>query len=138
MSGREGMKSPSEGSPAGVDECACGRWQLSLHQPSTTTPAMSAHQTYEIAADSDDDDIVATSGATLLPPTAQQKGKARESSPAQGPDPLAGRIGSSTGGIGERTTRSSVGGVQTETRYTGTDTLDEPVSETIVSHSASS
>lgn len=79
---------------------------------------MSSHQTYEIAADSDDDDLIATSDGSLLPPTAEAKGKGRASSPVQPQqqDPLAGRIGSSQGGVGERTTRSTVGGVQTETR----------------------
>ncbi|KAI5479477.1 Yip1 domain family, member 6 [Pseudohyphozyma bogoriensis] len=92
-----------------------------------------AHQAYEIAPDSDDDDLVATTSANLLP-TAQQKGKGRESV-SNSPDPnlLAGKIGSSTsGGVGERSTRSTVGGIQTETRYTGSDTLDEPVTETIM------
>ena len=79
---------------------------------------MTSHQTYEIAPDSDDDDLIATSGGSLLPPTAEAKGKGRAPSPTQPQphDPLAGRIGSSQGGVGERTTRSTVGGVQTETR----------------------
>ncbi len=81
---------------------------------------MASHQTYEIAPDSDDDDLIATSGGSLLPPTAEAKGKGKGRAPSptqpQQPDPLAGRIGSSQGGVGERTTRSTVGGVQTETR----------------------
>ncbi|KAM0751807.1 Yip1-domain-containing protein [Meredithblackwellia eburnea MCA 4105] len=94
---------------------------------------MASHAAYEIAPDvSDDeqDDLVATSGTSLLP-TAQQKGKGRALSPT--PDPLAGRIGSGAPGqVGERTTRTTVGGIQTETRYTGQSTLDEPVTETIL------
>ncbi|GJN94152.1 hypothetical protein Rhopal_007226-T1 [Rhodotorula paludigena] len=95
---------------------------------------------YEIAADiSDDeaDDLVATSSQGLLPThrvpasSANNKGKGRATSPA-----LEGRIGSAPGGqapIGSRTQRQTTfGGIQTETRYTGTDTLDEPVSETIM------
>lgn len=74
---------------------------------------MSSHQAYEIAPDFDEDDLVATSGASLLPPSREAKGKGR----ALSPDPLAGRIGGGApGAVGERTTRSSIGGVQTETR----------------------
>lgn len=73
---------------------------------------MSHPSTYEIAPDSDDDDLVATNPQSLLSPSsAQTKGKGRAS------DPLAGRIGSSApGSVGERSTRSSFGGIQTETR----------------------
>ncbi|SCZ98023.1 BZ3500_MvSof-1268-A1-R1_Chr3-3g06525 [Microbotryum saponariae] len=139
---------------------------------------MSSHQSYTIAADSDDegDDLVAHSSANLhnhtsghsegllpLPATtpSSNKGKGRAASLSPDPNALSGRIGSSPGGVGERTTRSTVGGVKTETRsvtgrvqtwsgvqtgggegglteslapnrYTGQDTLDEPVSETIM------
>ncbi|KAL8280472.1 hypothetical protein RQP46_007120 [Phenoliferia psychrophenolica] len=89
-----------------------------------------SHSAYEVAPDDEDEnDLIATSAQSLLPPSREQKGKGR----ALSPDPLAGKIGGGApGSVGERTTRSSVGGVQTETRYTGTDTLDEPVSETIM------
>ncbi|SCV74782.1 BQ2448_7811 [Microbotryum intermedium] len=112
---------------------------------------MSSHQSYTIAADSDDegDELVAHSSANLhhttpaqngegllpLPattPSSSSKGKGRAASLSPDPNALRGRIGSSPGGVGERTTRSTVGGVKTETRYTGQDTLDEPVSETIM------
>lgn len=79
---------------------------------------MSAHNAYEIAADDDEDDLVATSSAGLLPTPVTQsdsKGKGRASLSA-GVDPLAGRIGSGTGGVGERVTRHTIGGIQTETR----------------------
>ncbi|TNY17019.1 Yip1 domain-containing protein [Rhodotorula diobovata] len=91
---------------------------------------------YEIAADiSDDEDLVATSSQGLLPThnvPAADKGKGRATSPA-----LEGRIGGSaggqSGGSGGRAQRhTTFGGIQTETRSTGTDTLDEPVSETIM------
>lgn len=81
---------------------------------------MASHQAYEIAPDSDEEeDLVATSGAGLLPPPAtqsQSKGKGRAGSLS--PDPLlAGRIGGGApGSVGERTTRSTIGGIQTETR----------------------
>ncbi|BGP27972.1 hypothetical protein JCM10295v2_006959 [Rhodotorula toruloides] len=97
----------------------------------------SAHHAYEIAADDDEDDLVATSGQGLLPTHtmpasfAADKGKGRATSPL-----LEGKIGSAPGGgpsVGTRTQRQTTfGGIQTETRYTGTDTLDEPVSETIM------
>ncbi|GAA5881762.1 hypothetical protein JCM3774_000867 [Rhodotorula dairenensis] len=98
---------------------------------------------YEIAADDEDlelqDDLVATSRDGLLPthlaPAAhgnKGKGKERANSPAAGTSHgLEGRIGTAaTGASGQRQT--AFGGIQTETRYTGTDTLDEPVSETIM------
>lgn len=76
---------------------------------------MSHASAYEIAPDSDDDDLVATNPQShLSPSSAQTKGKGRASSPV---DPLAGRIGSGApGSVGERSTRSTFGGVQTETR----------------------
>ncbi|KAK4702080.1 protein YIPF6, partial [Phenoliferia sp. Uapishka_3] len=103
----------------------------------TVPPSQMSHQTYEIAPD-DEDDFIVTTSQSLLPPSREQKGKGRAQSPsiqqAEQHNPLAGRIGSGVAGsVGERTTRGSVGGVQTETRYTGSDTLDEPVTETIVS-----
>lgn len=79
---------------------------------------MSSHQAYEIAADDEDDeDIIATSGASLLPSSAA-KGKGRATSPSPSTPDLSGKIGSSSPGIGvgERTSRQTVGGVQTETR----------------------
>lgn len=81
---------------------------------------MASHSAYSIAPDSDgeEEDLVATSSAGLLPQPATQsnaKGKGRESlsAPSTG---LEGRIGSGGGGVGERTTRSTIGGITTETR----------------------
>lgn len=80
---------------------------------------MASHQAYEIQPDlEDEEDLVATSGEGLLPlpATTQNKGKGRAGSLS--PDPLlAGRIGGGApGSVGERTTRSTIGGIQTETR----------------------
>ena len=69
------------------------------------------------------------------------KGKSRRDlSRVDSPSGLAsGRIGGSSfqggggGGGGHSENRQQrIGGVRVETRYTGTDTLDEPVSQTIV------
>ncbi|GAA5919589.1 hypothetical protein JCM6882_003930 [Rhodosporidiobolus microsporus] len=95
---------------------------------------------YQIAPDvsDDEDDLVATSGADGLPLYNVQggagKGKGRDTGAAASPA-LEGRIGGGAGGagVGERTQRQTTfGGIKTETRYTGSDTLDEPVSETIM------
>ncbi|BGP20587.1 hypothetical protein JCM10213_001121 [Rhodosporidiobolus nylandii] len=89
---------------------------------------MSAPYGQIAADDSDDEDLVATSAGGLLPTHVQDKGKGRAA-----PEQLEGRIGAGQGGVGERTTRGTTfGGIRTETRYTGSDTLDEPVSETIM------
>ncbi|GAA5846435.1 hypothetical protein JCM5353_007461 [Sporobolomyces roseus] len=107
---------------------------------------MASSSAYEIAADVSDDeeDLVATSSQGLLPthtvPASKQaKGKGRATSPANnqnsGSAALEGRIGSGGNGqVGERSQRTTTfGGIKTETRYTGSDTLDEPVTETIAS-----
>ncbi|GAA5962250.1 hypothetical protein JCM3765_004717 [Sporobolomyces pararoseus] len=111
---------------------------------------MASSSTYEIAPDisDDEDDLVATSSKGLLPThtvsstsSKQAKGKGRATSPAQddrrSSSPavaLEGKIGSGANGqIGERSQRTTTfGGIKTETRYTGSDTLDEPVTETIM------
>ena len=80
--------------------------------------------------------------ATPLPP---DKGKSRAvfvpdqlaspSTPNGRPtNALSGVIDSNTskGGPSRSANTQHVGGVRVETRYTGTDTLDEPVSQTIV------
>ncbi|GAA5971461.1 hypothetical protein JCM21900_002213 [Sporobolomyces salmonicolor] len=110
----------------------------------------SAHQAYEFVApdpfdDELEDDLVATSNTGLLPThtvtsahsggsSAAAKGKGRALSPSLGSPHLEGKIGSGAAGqVGERTQRTTTfGGIKTETRYTGSDTLDEPVSETIM------
>jgi hypothetical protein len=113
-----------------------------------------------IPADDDDDDIdesALPSFGRPAPPTPRvtspavpvPKGKARapdqlappsgansgRNSPANGQ--LSGTIGSPVGGYGAggpRTgtgARQKIGGVSVETRYTGVNTLDEPISKTI-------
>ncbi|KAM0789906.1 hypothetical protein ACM66B_006747 [Microbotryomycetes sp. NB124-2] len=102
-----------------------------------------SHQAYHIAADDDDDDLVATSNTNLLPVPQQSqhassadakgKGRAQNGVDSSGSNGLSGRIGSGApGSIGQRTTTTTIGGIRTETRYTGSNTLDEPVSETIM------
>jgi len=59
----------------------------------------------------------------LAPPSGRANGS---SSPT-----LSGNIGSNTNGGGPKSARRTVGGVQVETRYSGVDTLDEPVTKTI-------
>ncbi|GAA6019368.1 hypothetical protein JCM11491_000914 [Sporobolomyces phaffii] len=112
---------------------------------------MASSSTYEIAPDisDDDDDLVATSSRGLLPThtvssssSNKAKGKARATSPnldagerrASASAALEGRIGSGPNGGGERGSQrtTTFGGIKTETRYTGSDTLDEPVTETIM------
>ncbi|KAK4048688.1 hypothetical protein OIV83_004658 [Microbotryomycetes sp. JL201] len=90
-------------------------------------------------------------------PNSDTKGKGRapngvDTSSSHGSSGLSGRIGSGApGSIGQRTTTTTIGGIRTETRsacdssvdlqqsshvysgrYTGSNTLDEPVSETIM------
>lgn len=89
----------------------------------------------------DEDDLVAISGKqfkngskgkgragdTLAPPS---RGSSRSSSPAAGsaPSGVSGKIGSS----GQRASRTQIGGIALETRYTGANTLEESVGESIV------
>ncbi|KAJ8488206.1 hypothetical protein ONZ51_g3715 [Trametes cubensis] len=114
-----------------------------------TTPLTSTSQFIE----ADDDDLdeesipgfthpgLATSPHT---PSAADKGKARAPEQLAPPSGLAaggsltagvsGNIGTPVNGSapgGPKASRRMVGGVQVETRYTGVDTLDEPVATTI-------
>jgi len=104
-----------------------------------------------IAADDEDEidesSIPAYVGATLhadaIPITiASSKGKSRAISPdvptptnedTSGPRPpvLSGNIGSPATNPKAAASRRIVGGVVVETRYTGADTLDEPILDTI-------
>jgi len=98
------------------------------------------HQAISIEPDEDDgDDLVAIKSNSTLPPPGS-KGKSRDSSANTSPS-LAGNIGSlpaTAGGGGingagaSKGMRQTIGGIQTETRFSGGDTLDEPVSETIM------
>ncbi|OCH95349.1 Yip1-domain-containing protein [Obba rivulosa] len=87
--------------------------------------------------DLDEEAIPGFSHPVMSPNTGQDKGKAR--APEQLAPPsgsgysgasISGNIGSTTNG-GPKSSRRTVGGVQVETRYTGADTLDEPVTTTI-------
>ncbi|KAF8623677.1 hypothetical protein AX17_007375 [Amanita inopinata Kibby_2008] len=110
---------------------------------SARTPLTASSQF--IQADDDDDldeeNIPGFSHPTLSPsPRLQDKGKGRargsdQLAPASGNDgatdaTLSGNIGSSPNGA-SRPTRQTVGGVRVETRYSGIDTLDEPITTTI-------
>ncbi|KAG8954429.1 hypothetical protein FRC04_011756 [Tulasnella sp. 424] len=111
---------------------------------------MSSQNKY-IAADDDSDDDIDESALpsyapedVFVPTPTSGKGKGRPqpdvlASPS-GQQPLSGNIGSSGAGAGPAgggsggprgPTRQKIGGIQVETRYSGVDTLDEPVLTTI-------
>jgi len=108
---------------------------------SARSPPLTASSQFIQADDDDDfdeDNIPGFSHPTIsqLP---QDKGKGRAREPDQLASPsdaspssaaVSGNIGSSVTGT-LRPTRETFGGVRVETRYTGIDTLDEPVSKTI-------
>ncbi|RPD74854.1 Yip1-domain-containing protein [Lentinus tigrinus ALCF2SS1-7] len=103
-----------------------------------TTPLTSTSQFIEADDDDlDEDDIPGFTHPGLVPsptPPAQDKGKARapeQLAPPSGSPSLSGNIGTPVNGSGAPSSRRSVGGVQVETRYTGADTLDEPITTTI-------
>ncbi|KAK7050924.1 hypothetical protein VNI00_005036 [Paramarasmius palmivorus] len=107
---------------------------------SVTTP-LTANSQF-IQADDDDDfdeeNIPGFAHPSMGPQSPQpDKGKNRVREPEQLAQPngtsssgLSGNIGSSSSGP-SRPARQTVGGIQVETRYSGVDTLDEPVSTTI-------
>ncbi|RXW21765.1 hypothetical protein EST38_g4085 [Candolleomyces aberdarensis] len=94
--------------------------------------------------DLDEDDVPGFTHPSLTPAPATpragvDKGKAASryepeqlapSSNAASGSTLSGNIGTSSQGA-QRSNRQTLGGVQVETRYTGVDTLDEPVTTTI-------
>ncbi|KAH8092646.1 Yip1-domain-containing protein [Cristinia sonorae] len=112
---------------------------------SLTTPLTSTSQF--IQADEDDDfdeeSIPGFSHPAMEPTprsaTMQDKGKGRQADRLATPtgessfprSPLAGNIGSTPNGA-PKPNRTTIGGVRVETRFTGGDTLDEPISTTIV------
>ncbi|KAJ3930545.1 MAG: hypothetical protein NXY57DRAFT_1011608 [Lentinula lateritia] len=112
-----------------------------MNMDSAITPLTASSQF--IQADDDDDDFdeenipgFSHPGMPQLPQSDKGKNRAREPeqlgmSSANGNSsvPLSGNIGSSSGP--QRPARQTIGGIQVETRYTGVDTLDEPVSQTI-------
>ncbi|KAJ4494856.1 hypothetical protein C8J55DRAFT_497791 [Lentinula edodes] len=112
-----------------------------MNMDSATTPLTASSQF--IQADDDDDDFdeenipgFSHPGMPQLPQSDKGKNRAREPEQLGMPSangnssmPLSGNIGSSSGP--QRPARQTIGGIQVETRYTGVDTLDEPVSQTI-------
>ncbi|KAJ7903459.1 hypothetical protein B0H14DRAFT_2664964 [Mycena olivaceomarginata] len=98
--------------------------------PIPTTP-LTANSQFIQADDDDDLDEDSIPGFThpALAPQSPPEQLAAPSSSRNGPasPSLSGNIGSGPA----RPTRSTVGGVQVERRYSGGDTLDEPVSATI-------
>ncbi|KAG5342258.1 hypothetical protein C0989_004102 [Termitomyces sp. Mn162] len=90
--------------------------------------------------DLNDDDIPGFTHPDLTIPVDKGKGKAREPEQLAPPSNaggtslspgLSGNIGSSVNGTAA-SSRQTVGGLRVETRYSGVDTLDEPVTTTIV------
>ncbi|KAF8917484.1 hypothetical protein CPB85DRAFT_1286118 [Mucidula mucida] len=87
----------------------------------------------------DEENIIGFTAPSMASPVPDKgKGRARESEQLAPPSvnggpsspQLSGNIGSSPGGP-PRSARQMVGGMQVETRYSGVDTLDEPVTTTI-------
>ncbi|KII85054.1 hypothetical protein PLICRDRAFT_166551 [Plicaturopsis crispa FD-325 SS-3] len=112
------------------------------HDITATTPNTATSQF--IQADDDDDDldeenIPGFSHPVLASPRSPAPDKGKNRAPEQlaqpsgniaSPSGISGNIGSSTGGPA-KSARRTVGGVQVETRYSGVDTLDEPITTTI-------
>ncbi|KAJ3744475.1 hypothetical protein DFH05DRAFT_1495369 [Lentinula detonsa] len=111
-----------------------------MNMDSATTPLTASSQF--IQADDDDDfdeeNIPGFSHPGMPQSPQPDKGKNRAREPEQlgmpsangnSSAPLSGNIGSLSGP--PRSARQTIGGIQVETRYTGVDTLDEPVSQTI-------
>ncbi|KAF5359763.1 hypothetical protein D9756_003247 [Leucocoprinus leucothites] len=112
---------------------------------SATTPLTSAHSQFIQADDDDDfdeDNLPGFSHPTLAQsPQIPDKGKTRAREPEQLAPPsgtmqssspvLSGNIGSSSSNAQRAPSRQTVGGLRVETRYSGADTLDEPVTTTI-------
>ncbi|KAI0787606.1 Yip1-domain-containing protein [Fomes fomentarius] len=104
-----------------------------------TTPLTSTSQFIE--ADDDDLDEESIPGFThpglVSNPQSPNpdKGKARASeqlAPPSGSASVSGNIGTAVNGsTPQQANRRTVGGVRVETRYTGADTLDEPITTTI-------
>ncbi|KAK0469679.1 uncharacterized protein EV420DRAFT_56344 [Desarmillaria tabescens] len=111
---------------------------------SATTPLTAGSQF--IQADEDDDldeeSIPGFTHPSMQSPQTSDKGKGRAREPDQLAAPsnngrisspvLSGNIGSSANGGAPRSgARQTIGGIRVETRYSGVDTLDEPVLTTI-------
>ncbi|KAG6851126.1 hypothetical protein H0H93_001006 [Arthromyces matolae] len=113
---------------------------MAMHSARINTPLTSNSQFIQADDDDDlnDDDIPGFTHPGLTTPVDKGKGRAREPeqlappSNENGDAGLSGNIGSSATGAA-RPSRQTVGGVRVETRYSGVDTLDEPVTTTIFS-----
>lgn len=99
----------------------------------------SHHAAVTIEADDDEDDLVAISGANA---SAISKGKGRGSAQQQDTLALPSDSGSRAaspavsgiiGGGTARPLRTEIGGIKVETRYTGVNSLDESVGDSLVS-----
>ena len=109
--------------------------------------AIPSHQNTNDEIEPDDDDLVAISAEQLdkgkgragnsssgggssnsntLAPPSRAAGSSGSTSPA-----VSGKIGG--GGAGTRALRHEIGGIKVETRYSGVDSLDESVGDSIVS-----
>lgn len=101
--------------------------------------AAPSHAAVSIEADDDEDDLVAIQGSDIV--GGQDKGKGRAKDTLAPPSSssggaVSGRIGGSGTGVGRKSLRTTIGGLQVETRYTGQNSLDETVSESIVGDNA--
>jgi len=96
------------------------------------TPTTATSQFIQADDDDLDEEALPSFSGPSLPsdniPNGADKGKGR----ATEANSISGNIGSSAGGSATNAARRTVGGVRVETRYTGVDTLDEPVTTTIV------
>ncbi|TBU33345.1 Yip1-domain-containing protein [Dichomitus squalens] len=112
--------------------------RLDQEHHEATTPLTSTSQFIEADDDDLDEEAIPSfthPGLASSPHSpGQDKGKARapEQLASAGAAAVSGNIGTPVNGAGAlQPNRRSVGGVQVETRYTGTDTLDEPIATTI-------
>ncbi|KAF9267814.1 Yip1-domain-containing protein [Marasmius fiardii PR-910] len=119
---------------------------MSVTTPQTANTPFTANSQF-IQADDDDDldeEHIPGFAHPSMGPTSPQpdKGKTRARETDQLASPsgngsasaaqLSGNIGSSSGGSSQlQGARQTVGGIRVETRYSGADTLDEPITATI-------
>lgn len=104
---------------------------------SAITPGTASSQFIEADQDDDfDEDIPGFSHPDPITPALKGKARAPDqlappgTSGLSSPNPLAGNIGASAAPT--QPTRHMIAGVQVESRYTGMDTLDEPILTTLV------
>lgn len=96
----------------------------------------SHHAAVTIEPDDDEDDLVAIPGTSAA---AKNKGKGSEQRDTLAPPSQSGSRAASPGlsgkigGASARPLRTEIGGIKVETRYTGVSSLDESVSDSLVS-----